>query len=73
MIELKGCPLCGGKAEMDTSAGHWELLGRSGSDISISCLDCEIQLYVPTDDRPGITPEDVAAKWNKRVLQNFSP
>lgn len=67
--QLKPCPFCGGHAEIDEQREYANFFtGIRESAISASCHgECDAEIMICRADVPGITPEEVAAMWNRRT------
>src|SRR6266446_4459744 len=66
MTELKPCPFCGEKAELDTLQGYRNYAtGRMEHAIAIYCSCCTATISVCIPDVPDITWDQVVDMWNR--------
>lgn len=70
MHDLKPCPFCGGKPEIDpvrvyrnTTTGNME------TEIVVYCTVCSAEMSRCSKDVPDLQPKHVADLWNNRYLQ----
>ena len=73
MIDLKPCPFCGGKVELDNHRSFEDFAGNSFTNyISIiECKECGIAMKRYPKFGYGTTDEqrkDLIDSWNKRTL-----
>lgn len=67
-INLKPCPFCGGKAELDSRRFYRNIkTGSLATEMAVYCLSCDADMSVCTTDVPDIQPEQMAEKWNTRT------
>lgn len=67
MKDIKDCPFCGGKAEIDWS-GVLEFYGHEHQDATITCTVCGAEMCSDTEcSCHHDINATVIAKWNNRA------
>ena len=70
--ELKACPFCDGRPEMDCMRGYRAMAdGRMGSGVVIYCTRCDCEMMLCREDLPECDTDELiemlASQWNKRA------
>ena len=63
---LKGCPFCGGKAELAEAR-----MSYSSESYAVICTNCNTGIFSPRKNAKGfngfISAEDAIEAWNRRL------